>query len=502
MSYPVTFYSFAKEVNSTKRPTGTGTLLNCTVNDRINIISPVIAVNLGRAGSLTAPNYNYCYIPIFSRYYFVENWEYRDGLWWASCSVDVLATYKTEIGSMSAYVLRSAFAYDGAISDGLYPAKDSWSFASVSIDNPWKWDTYTGTYCLGVAGALTGTVGSPRYYLFNWSGFTAFLGKLLSDDYVSDVIGAWGLSVDSEAKAIVDPLQYITSAVYLPIDPPSNLTTRDIPVGFGTVEATAALIDGAAISSVLSYDITNIPRHSMVTSRGVYMNAAPWTSYTLDFPPYGSIELDPSKIDGSVHITVTLDKPTGMSVLRVFSQNNLISLIKGSLGVTVPISQIVARGMSTLSQIQHGANLVSQVMGGITGGGGTGGMAGNVNELAFSEMSAARGAGAIVGGVASLASGASSWVRDFIESKIPSSHTIGSVGSYAELVGRPTVYAQFLMPVDDSIRTRGRPLYSERVLNTLPGYQLIADPDLNNVAATATERDKIISFLTGGYYYE
>jgi len=117
MSFPVHFYSFAKKVNSTARPTGTPVSYNFVLKGPNSILSPVIQLALPIT---QAPNWNYCYIPIYDRYYFVSDWDWSENrLWYASCQVDVLATYKTVIGNKQYYVLRSATEYNPDLIDTL-----------------------------------------------------------------------------------------------------------------------------------------------------------------------------------------------------------------------------------------------------------------------------------------------------------------------------------------------------------------------------------------------
>ena len=69
-TFNVRFYTFAKEVNSTKIPSGDGTLIPCVANNRVNIISPVISLQRGLGGANSPVQYNYCYIQPFNRFYF------------------------------------------------------------------------------------------------------------------------------------------------------------------------------------------------------------------------------------------------------------------------------------------------------------------------------------------------------------------------------------------------------------------------------------------------
>ena len=98
-----TFYQFAKRTNSTKLPSG-GQGFGIDLKAPCNIIDPEIKI----ATQSDPTGFNYCYLPTFSRYYWVKNWTYSDGLWNASLTVDTLASYRDQIGNSTEYVVRSS----------------------------------------------------------------------------------------------------------------------------------------------------------------------------------------------------------------------------------------------------------------------------------------------------------------------------------------------------------------------------------------------------------
>ena len=520
MSFNVQFYSFAKEVNSSELPSGNGTVIPCVANDGVDIINPVISLQRGNGGANSPTAWNYCMIPSFNnRFYFIENWEWRSGLWHAHCAVDVLATYRTQIRNMSAYVVRSAHSYDGTISDALYLGREEYELFNLPYNNPWSGSIWNGTIVVCITGS-----GSNSFYKFTYANFLSFCDALLSDAYVRTVVSDWGFQYDSETKAIVDPLQYITNVVYIPFADTDGMTSQTIKVGFGTVTANCKpmALGEAAVTTVFSY-VENIPVHPWAVVRGEYLNHAPWTSYTLDVPPFGNIELDPSSFRGRIKLGYTIDWATGDLILRIWGQKQysgswsdtvLMNVLKTKLGVDIQIGQVVAKGMSVLSNVQHGANLVSQVMGGITGGGGTGGMISNQLGLGGGVSGVVGAIGSVVGGIASGVSGAAGWIRDSIESKIPQLNSTGSLGSYCEIASGIRLSVKCIYPMDDSREQRGRPLCKMMLLGDLAadvpetgtnnifhsGYMMISDPDVKTLVATATERNMVVGFMTGGFY--
>ena len=522
MSFNVQFYAFAKEVNSSELPSGNGTVIPCVANDGVDIINPVISLQRGNGGVNSPTAWNYCKIPDFNnRFYFIENWEWRGGLWHAHCAVDVLATYRTQIYNMSAYVVRSAHSYDGTISDALYQGREVFEQYHLPYNTPWVGSIWQGTVVVGIAGS-----GTTNYFKFTYSNFISFVQALLSDTYVRTVVQDWGFDYLSETKAIVDPLQYVTSVVYIPFSDTEGMASQTLNVGFGTVTATCKpmTIGEGSVTAHFSY-IDNIPMHPWSTVRGEYLNHAPWTSYTLDIAPFGAVELDPSSFRGRIRLAYSVDWVTGDVILRIWGQHWVsdvvgyedmceMNVLKGKLGVDIQIGQVVASGMGRLTNIQHGANLVSQIMGGITGGGGTGGMISNQLGAGGGVSGVVGAIGSIVGGLASAASGAAGWIRDSIESKIPHLNSVGSLGSFVEIASSITLSVKCIYPMFDNREQRGRPLCKLMRLGDLAadvpetgttnifhsGYLLISDPDIRYFTATASERVMIANFMTGGFY--
>lgn len=519
MAFNVQFYSFAKEVNSTERPSGNGTVISCIANTGVDILNPSVSLNRGLGGANSPVNFNYCYIPDFNRYYFIENWSWGDGLWTASCSVDVLATYKPQIGAMRAYVVRSAEEYDGTISDGLYPAKNSYSYnATLNTGSKhWYHNLGAGIFVVGIIGN-----GITTYYAMTKANLDMFIENLLGDAYARSVLGVLGIDAYPEAKAILDPLQYVPTVTFFPFVPDAFIpVTRNIPVGYGSVSAISCQLVGSEsgqLAEVLEYVFAfeNYPNHPLAFTRGRYLNYAPWTRRYLFIPPFGMMELDCTELGDDFTAQVQVDLITGAARLLVAGQPNiLMTELKTQMGVQIQVGQVISKGMGALTIVQKTANVVMQTMGGITGGGGTGSMIGNLQSYANGDYSgnpsdytrfANMHKGAYVGGVASAVSGISGFIMDAINSKIPVHYSTGSMGGIMDLYGTPYVFTVFIYPVDESRNTRGRPLCAERVLSTLAknnfsGYILVADPDVTGIVASAMERDAIAGFLTGGFYY-
>ena len=83
------------------------------LKEACDIINPVIIISGENLSS-----YNYLYIPIFNRYYFITDIKViRNNLWEISCHCDVLETYKNEIKKQKAIVARQENAYNLYLND-------------------------------------------------------------------------------------------------------------------------------------------------------------------------------------------------------------------------------------------------------------------------------------------------------------------------------------------------------------------------------------------------
>ena len=180
-------------------------------------MNPTFKLNVGG----NPVGFNYCYVSSFERYFFINDWSYDKGFWYASCTCDVLASWKNEIGAESHYILRSASDYNGDISDELYPANTN---VTGYIDHADNGDplNYTGGLCyiVGIVGYTDEVIaqyGSLIYYIMKPLAFRSFLNYLMNN------IDQWSSILTTEysegvQKALINPIQYIKSCVCMPFD--------------------------------------------------------------------------------------------------------------------------------------------------------------------------------------------------------------------------------------------------------------------------------------------
>ena len=89
----IKFYYTPDETNKINKTLNTETVLTGDLKQESSIIKPVILI-----GASNLIGFNYCYIPLFERYYFITDLVVvRKNLWRVSLRVDVLMSFKDDI---------------------------------------------------------------------------------------------------------------------------------------------------------------------------------------------------------------------------------------------------------------------------------------------------------------------------------------------------------------------------------------------------------------------
>lgn len=465
----VTLYEFKKRENSTKRPDASATQREheAVLKMPTSLLRPEITFDFGLKGNPSF--YNYAYISdLGNRYYFIRDWTVSEGhLWTAHMEVDVLASWKISIGESTQYVVRSSHSYDGAITDGLYPAKGE---PTVSIEKSGIWPVVSsisgGSYVVGIVNNSADAIGAVAYYVFSATEFRAFMEYLMGD--VSWAGTITDISTDL-LKVLFNPMQYVTGVMWYPDSSPAGDKVSSIPFGWWTVNISAKKLRTSGVMPQTT--VIEIPKHPQSKARGKYLNTAPYSQYILDSRVWGVIPLDTTALlnTDSLLMTYTIDFITGISdmYLEVGTTGYAIAVRRGQYGVPIQIAQI-------------GQNYLNMA---IT----------TVNSAADMAMNFYNPVGEI--------KAAANAIGDIVNASLPQFSTTGSNGTVANFTKEPTLYAKFMPVVDDDNADKGRPYCKAAILSTIPGYQLISNADLA-IAGTSEENRRIKSYLESGYFYE
>ena len=475
----VHFYDFTKKENSTKRPTGEGVVYTCKLKSASGVLNPAIQLQIG---SETLPDYNYCYIDEYRRYYYITEWVNSGALWFATLSCDIMATWKTAIGSHEMYILRSSEKYDGDIVDNFYPETCKYITHISEVNSDWssngEIDLTQGTYILGIVSKSIGqgayNRGSIIYYAMNAANVAKLVDALLDDSLLTD----FSVSDASLAlqKAIVSPLDYIKTCYWLPIVyGQTTFGTELNTINVWTWEINQVKnIPLIQTQNYLTYPKRfNINPHPQAASRGRYLNIEPFTRMKLFYPPFGLVELDTTKLIDSkwVNCQCAVDFATGMGQLKILSENDneMLQLINAQIGVQIQLSQVVKDYLN--------AGLSA---------------AGGVIGAAWHAVT-----GDILGAIKSGFTGISSTVS----AMKPQVSTIGSAGAVIDLRGKPALYQQFFYIVDEDNEHAGRPLCQKRTPASLGGFMIVREGDIA-ISGLRGEQSYIKDTLERGFYYE
>lgn len=106
------FYNCADENKKLKKNISFISEKEIYIMEGVDILQPVFILS-----DFDIANINYCYIDKFKRYYFIEWTSQENGMFLATCKVDVLFTYKNSILTISALIKRQEFVYDEFLID-------------------------------------------------------------------------------------------------------------------------------------------------------------------------------------------------------------------------------------------------------------------------------------------------------------------------------------------------------------------------------------------------
>ena len=454
MSIQITFYKFEKKVNSTKLPTTAGITRTCDIKAPMSILEPRLEI-------VWSPiQWNYCYIPAFNRYYFIQDITFDKGIWIVSCTVDVLASYKSEIGAASCYILRSSASSDGDIVDTKYPMTTSstqhWRNPDI---NAFQWNGFNnGWYVVGLQGNNDYSVNGSIYYQLTPTEFAKFLKNF----YANSSSSWWG-NID---QGIINSLNkindYITSCRWYPSSFTIDATARNLIVGGYDTGAKGYIVKENPLT-VLTFVFNNIPKHPKAAARGNYLNSAPYSRYVLRSGVTGTIALDPFYMKGCTNLAVEffVDVTTGQAKTWVMADGTTFVETYGQFGVDVNL---------------NGTE--------INIGGAIGNAMTAVGSIAVGDY---------VGALASVGNG--------IAALQPQVVGKASSGGYVQFYQPLSLLIDFYDIVDDDNAIMGRPLCAIDTPANLGGFMIVQDPNIE-IAGTSMEANQINTYMTGGFFYE
>ena len=478
MSFPVIFYTFSKKPNSTLVPSSAGTTYNVVLKEPCSVINPVIELNGGNKSP-----WNYCYIATWNRYYFIDDWTADHGLWIAHCSVDVLASFRTDILNSSQFVLRSASSADSHLIDGMYPVTSKVDLRTLTLLNSSSQRPLglTLRYVVAISnGASASQVGGCTYYNLNYGEFASVMRLMLGS---TSYLGDFSLDSISDAlvKALVNPLTYIGECYVLPYNIGSG-TQALLSAGWWPIDTTAGynVLNNNDILSkheIWRKNSVPIPVHPQSATIGAYLNCAPFTQYVLYAGPFGVITLDATMLSNCARVDFVVNGDfKGNIELEIWGWQTISGTLTAVLvdkrmcNAAIPIS---------ISQIKNDISAGLELAG---------------NALAGAASAAT---GNPVGLIANVDNGLKSAEGYFV----PKAEGRAGVGSFDDILEDWTLVGEFRNVTERAPNIYGSPLCQDKILSTLTGYTKCGNPYIS-ISGTKAEAEMIINYLDSGFYID
>lgn len=467
--FTIQLYSnFRKRKNSTRRPQGSGTTKTIVLKDETSTDNPIFILNFNNQNPTS---YNYLYCLEFAAWYYIDDWVWDGRFWQAVCVKDVMATYKNDITSSYCYVLRSASQSDSHVPDNFYsPSTDAHVIESSTAWGLPQNFLGGGTFVLGVAGyPSTGGVSAAglKYYFMDAAGLgnlLQFIFRGLSVNWADlDSMDIMAISV----KALVNPMQYIRSCVWLPFGASSSLV-ETVAFGWWNSNVSAGIMDDHIVTHWWNVDVPKPPH-----DRGDWQMLAPFAEYTIRIPGFGLFPLPPEKVFNADYLSVyiTADWVTGRATCAVTNASTGGTILLANAQIGVPIS----------------LNSVAQ---------------GDASGVLSGMMQIAGGAVAVAtenpAGVMGIANGAINTAGSMFR---PILSSTGTQGGFSDVASSIRVQCTYYTPLSEDNTNNGRPLCAVKHLSDLSGYCQVLS---GIIATTANEREKaeIKSIMEGGFYLE
>lgn len=351
----IVLYHFSKRKNSTKRPIGQGTEAPCLLKTATTFQSPIFILQRPMNDML---QFNYC--KWADHYYFIDSTtSINAGQTEITCTEDVLATYKNEIGSYTCFIERSSNQNTFA-NDSMYIPTNDWVLSTRNVIHKEK--IMTSTYSQQYIIRVVSRTGVASYYI-NGDQLNNLLDFMYTESNFTDVIQ------DAITKLMFDPFKYIVDLKWVPFVESAFKSSNDeaIQLGFWDSGVIAKRIDeDTVVNFSYSFAFDN-PLYAITDFR--YYSSS-FSNYFIKLPFIGVVALNPYKIDATVNALYQFDATSGLC--NVFLQSKKVVFASYQLQLSVPVqigyasTNIAQLATSTVSLV--GAGLQGNIAQGISSG--------------------------------------------------------------------------------------------------------------------------------------
>ena len=367
----IRLYIYSKRSNSTQQPENDEFNLafdNAKINDaNSSIMSPIVTIPQRMPKTVNETvivvdvhpeKYNYMFIDEFSRYYYINDWVYNgNGTWSAHCSVDVLASWRSNIFESYGFVIRTAHPnyFNAEIIDDFYPASNGYTILS-NITNLGIYTLFpsAATFVLGVIEDNNPKFGAVNYYVMSQTELQKLVNNMISP-YVTAPATSWQETplTSDMLKTIVSPMQYIVSCKWLPYVANNVPITTETSIKLGAWDTGAKgkqlgglpnsnvthdgeIFNGVTLRDTITITAPTVSESTVGTSE--FINAPPYASYNLLTSMFGSIPID----------------PVIASHTTVYTAIFITNLISGTVSLKLQAPNTNSAGINTYKTIYYG----------------------------------------------------------------------------------------------------------------------------------------------------
>lgn len=447
----ITLYSnFKKRINSTKQPTG-GTNINMTLKRPTSIENPVFI--LENSNIVEAANY----VRWGDHYYFISNKTYiNNDMVEVACSQDVLATYKSDIGSTSTFV---EYATTGFNADILDPRISNTGAVTRATNSATPTNIFIsgGRYILSVIGKE----GVADRYMITEAQLKS-LGAAISN------------ANDTVAEEVSKRYGNFTNCI---------VGLRWIPYTMG-----AGVLEEISLGTYAT-GVNAIRKEPSATAHDTVNITIPWVSssngrkaretMTLYLPGFGTTTLDTSTYMGVSTITIDIIADvTGSITYALHNPGGTIDYFNANVGADIPVTSF------TQSPVGMLASPTSKLAGFFA------------KEFEASPLlnQALSAASTIIGNLGNTGS------------NVACIGGQGSISSGLIAISNNTIYLtnksfNYSEDQEDMATNYGRPVFAIKTLSTLSGYIKCNGASVN-IEGFEDDKNAVNAFLNSGFFYE
>lgn len=342
----IVLYHFSKRKNSTKRPTGQGAEVPCLLKSATTFQNPTFILQKPMNDML-----QFNYAKWADHYYFIDSTtSINAGQTEISCTEDVLATYKNEIGNYTCFIERSSNQTTLA-NDTMYIPTNDWVLSTRNVSHKEK--IMTSTYSQQYIIRVVSRTGVASYYI-NGDQLNNLLDYMYTESNFTDVI------TDAITKLMFDPFKYIVDLKWIPFVESAfkNNNNEAIQLGFWDSGVMAKRIDeDTVVNFSYSFAFDN-PLYAITDFR--YYSPS-FSNYFIKLPFIGVVALNPYKIDESVNAVYQFDATSGLC--NVFLQSKKVVFASYQFQLSVPVQ--IGYASTNIAQLTTSA--VSLVGAGLQG---------------------------------------------------------------------------------------------------------------------------------------